>query len=75
MVFRKATRKVGEGMAVQREWDLRRLSYSRFISLLLACSKCGNAHAMFMLGLVKFQPLSLMIIRNYLILLSSYVPN
>jgi hypothetical protein len=68
-------RKVGEGMAVQREWDLRRSSYSRFISLLLACAKCGNDHALFMLGLVKCQPLSLMIFPNYLSLLSSYVPN
>jgi hypothetical protein len=67
-----AARKVGEGMAVQREWDLRTSSYFKFISLILPCAKCGNGHALFVLGLVKFQPLSL-IFPNYLALLSMYL--
>jgi hypothetical protein len=67
-----AARKVGEGMAVQREWDLRKSSYIRFISLIRVCAKCGNDHALFVLGLVKSQPLSL-IFPNYLALLSMYL--
>jgi hypothetical protein len=65
-------RKVGEGMAVQREWDLCTLSYFRFISSIWVCAKCGNDHALFVLGLVKSQPLSLFF-PNYLALLSMYL--
>jgi hypothetical protein len=74
MVFRIVTvaRKVGEGMAVQREWDLRRLNYFRFISLIPACAKSGNDHTLFVLGLVQSKPLSL-IFPNYLIVLSMYL--
>jgi hypothetical protein len=59
-------------MAEQREWDLHTSSYFRFISLILACAKCGNIHTLFVLGLVKSQPLSL-IFPNYLALLSMYL--
>jgi hypothetical protein len=74
MVFRNAmmARKVGEGMKMQREWDLHRSTYFRFISLILAHTKYGNNHALFMLGLVKSQHLSL-IFPNYLALLSMYL--
>jgi hypothetical protein len=59
----------------ERAWqskDLRTSSYFRFISLILACAKCGNIHTLFVLGLVKSQPLSL-IFPNYLALLSMYL--
>jgi hypothetical protein len=73
-VFYNATaaRKVGHDIAVQREWDLRMSSYFRFIRLIRVCAKCGNGHALFILGLVKSQPLSL-IFPNYLPLLSMYL--
>jgi hypothetical protein len=59
-------------MAVLREWDLCTSSYFRFISMILACVKCGNDHSLFILGLVKSYPLSL-IFPNYLTLLSMYL--
>jgi hypothetical protein len=50
-----AARKVGEGMVVQREWDLHERSYY-IMTMLRACVECGNNHALFLLGLVKSQP-------------------
>jgi hypothetical protein len=66
------TRMVGEGMQVPREWDLRTPSYFRFISLILVCAKGGNDHVLFVLGLVRSQPHSL-IFPNCLALLSMYL--
>jgi hypothetical protein len=73
-VFRNptVTRKEGEGMMVQREWDLRMSSCFMFITLIRVCAKCGNNHASFVLGLVKSQPLSI-IFPNYPALLSMYL--
>jgi hypothetical protein len=49
-------RKVGEGMTVQREWDLHSQKYYRFVVMLWASVECGNNHALFILALVKSQP-------------------
>jgi hypothetical protein len=48
--------KVGEGMTMQREWDLRGRSYYRVMVMLRVCAECGNDHTLFVLGLVKCQP-------------------
>jgi hypothetical protein len=47
---------VGEGMTVQREWDLHSQKYYRFVVMLWASVECGNNHALFILALVKSQP-------------------
>jgi hypothetical protein len=46
-------RKVGQNMEVSQEWQLRFLSYERFMGMLWACSTSGNGDALLLLGLVK----------------------
>jgi hypothetical protein len=40
-------------MEVSQEWQLRFLSYERFMGMLLACTASGNDDALLLLGLVK----------------------
>jgi hypothetical protein len=54
-VFRNATmtRKVGQNMEVSQEWQLRFLSYERFMGMLQACAASSNDDALLLLRLVK----------------------
>jgi hypothetical protein len=46
-------RKVGRNMEVSQEWQLRFLSYERFMGMLRACAAFSNGDDLLLLGLVK----------------------
>jgi hypothetical protein len=59
-------RKVGQNMVVCQEWSLRFQSYNRFMGMLRACADSGNGDTLFLLGLVRTQFFSSLIIAIHL---------